>query len=405
VTSLLKELFRECGGNAVRIQEKIGEEHSVSIPYSTLTRIVREMGLRVKAPRRVGTYVFEPGEEMQHDTSPHRLMIGERKITAQCAVVVLGYSRRAYMQYYQCFTRLEAKTFLTEAFRYLDGACRRCTIDNTSVIVAGGSGPAAVIAPEMERFGEIFGFTFQPHVIGHADRKAHVERFFWYVEKNFLAGRRFQDWRDLNLQAAGWCREIADKRFMRALGMSPLEAYIKEKPHLLRLPPYIPPVYRTIHRRVDVYGFVHLETNRYSVPEKHVGAKVEIHQYWDRIEVFAKQRLVAKHAREIGRRNRRITNPAHHKALPVRTGPPVKSAAEGALSGRAESLDNYVALLKKRPGRGEMKLRRLLALQRTYPAAAFLAAVEQAYFYGLMDMNRLEKLILANILDDFFSIE
>jgi hypothetical protein len=53
----------------------------------------------------------------------------------------------------------------------MDGTCPRCIIDNTSVLVAHGSGPDAEIAPEMERFGQIFGVTFLPHVIGDADRK------------------------------------------------------------------------------------------------------------------------------------------------------------------------------------------------------------------------------------------
>ena len=402
---LLKELYRQCRGNAVRIQEELAVRHGLGIPYSSLTWLVREMELRKQPVPRAGKYAFEPGEEMQHDTSPHRIMIGGQKVIAQCAAVVFAYSRRAYMQYYPCFTRLEAKTFLTEAFQFMDGVCQRCTIDNTSVIVASGSGANAVIAPEMEGFGEMFGFSFRPHAIGHADRKAHVERFFWYVEKNFLAGRKFQDWQDLNRQAVNWCLEIADQRFMRSLGMSPIEAFIKEKAYLSPMPPYIPPVYRIAHRQVDAYGYIHLETNRYSVPEKYVGAKVDIHQYWQRIEIFADDRLIAAHTRVIGQREKRITNPAHHKPLAYKSSGQSRSSTEVALTGKSKTLDKYTTLLKKRSkGRGESKLRRLLTLQRTYPREAFIAAIEQALFYGLVDLGRLEGIILKNIADDFFSI-
>lgn len=81
-----------------------------------MTRLIREQALRTPK-KRSGLYTFGPGEEMQHDTSPHRLRLGEKTLTAQCASLVLAYSRRLFIQYYPAFTRFEAKTFLTEAFR------------------------------------------------------------------------------------------------------------------------------------------------------------------------------------------------------------------------------------------------------------------------------------------------
>ncbi|MCP3880262.1 MAG: IS21 family transposase, partial [Sulfitobacter sp.] len=58
-----------CEGNVVRVQEVLETEHEIRIPYSTLTRWVREADLR--APKqRAGRYHFGMGEEMQFDTSP-----------------------------------------------------------------------------------------------------------------------------------------------------------------------------------------------------------------------------------------------------------------------------------------------------------------------------------------------
>ena len=96
-----------------------------------------------KKKRRAGTYNFDPGVEMQHDTSPHVVVVGGCKVTAQCASLVLSYSRRLFIQYYPRFTRFEARVFLNEAFGFMGGACTRCIIDNTSVIVAGAADKAA----------------------------------------------------------------------------------------------------------------------------------------------------------------------------------------------------------------------------------------------------------------------
>jgi len=72
-----------------------------------------------------------------------------------------------------------------------------------------------------------------------------------YVERNFLAGRSFVDFDDLNRQAPDWCREVANQTPKRVLGMSPEAAYVLEKPDLQPLPRLLPPVYEVLERVVD----------------------------------------------------------------------------------------------------------------------------------------------------------
>jgi len=400
----LPELYRRCKGNAVRIGEILKDECDIDIPYSTLTRLLREQELR-EPKRRSGIYRFEPGQEMQHDTSPHRLELGDKPVTAQCASLVLAYSRMLFVQYSPAFTRFEAKSFLTEAFRFFNGTCPRCTIDNTSVLVAGGSGPDAIIAPEMVAFGELFGVVFIPHAIMHSDRKARVERPFAYVENNFLAGRTFRDWADLNTQARTWCEQYANAKPKRSLGMSPQAAYVMEKVHLLALPPHIPAVTQIHYRVVDTQGYVHLDTNRYSIPERLLGKKVEVHKRPEQVLVFRAGQRVAEHPRLVGKRYTDHLIKAHHSSLQRGRTPSGPSPQEQGLTGRDPVLDQYVAALKKRsPGRGVTKLRKLLELQRSYPSRPFLAAVEQALNYGLFDLSRLERLILESVAGDFFNL-
>jgi transposase len=406
IVTLLPELYRDCKGNAVRIGEVLNEAHGIEIAYSTLTRLIREHTELRMPPKRSGTYTFGPGEEMQHDTSAHRLSLGKKIVTAQCASLILAYSRMLFIAYYPRFTRFEAKAFLSAALQFFDGAARRCVIDNTSVILAGGSGPNARIAPEMGAFGELFGFEFVAHAIGHSDRKGRVERPFSYVENNFLAGRTFTDWADLHAQARAWCQQVANAKVKRILGMSPQAAYAMEKAYLLALPAYIPPVTEIHYRVVDCYGFVHLDTNRYSVPERWVGKKVAVHKRPEQVLVYADRRLLAEHPRLIGQRQGEQRAQGHHSSLERRRPPTGPSPQEQALSGHDPRLDAYVVALKKRaPGRGVAKLRRLLELKRTYPVEPFLAAIEQALHYGLFDLARLERLILERVAGDFFDLE
>lgn len=400
----IKACFERCQGNVVRVQEVLAAEHRINIPYSTLTRWVRDAQWR--APKqRAGSYHFGMGEEMQFDTSPHRLKLKDRPIKAQCASLVLAYSRRLFIRYFPCFTRFEAKAFLHEALCFMDGSAGRCMIDNTNVVVASGSGADAVMAPEMVAFGQIFGFQFVAHEIGDANRSARVERPFYYVEKNFLAGRQFDSWDDLNAQARSWCEQTANQKPKRALGMSPEAAYVLEKPQLRPLPPHLPPVYQAFTRIVDVEGYVYLETNRYSVPERLLGKKVEVFKYPQQVKVLFRHREVAEHPRLVGQRHGQSTLEAHRRARrrQVYQGP---STEEQQLRGQSQTLDRYVSELKKRsPGRGVNRLRRLLTMRRTYPQQAFHAAIEQALQYGLYDLHRLEHLILERVAGDFFQID
>ena len=404
--NLVRELFAECRGNVVRVAEELTSRHGITIPYQTLTWLVRKHQLRNTVKERAGRYHFEPGEEMQHDTSPHRIEIAGQRVMAQCAALILACSRKLFIQYYPRFTRFECKVFLAEALSFMQGSCRRCVIDNTSVIVSHGAGPSAQIAREMEALGRIYGFVFMPHQVGHADRKARVERSFDYVEKNFLAGRTFTSWHDLNCQAREWCEKTANLQIKQSLGMSPQEAWMLTKYALLQLPPVSPPVYVTEQRIVDVESYIHLDTNRYSVPDTLIGENVEVQKHWDKVIIYHGRNKVGEHERELTGRDRRITTPGHHRPLTRRKAHQGPCAEENLLTGHDEDLDRYVAELKKRAGgRGMVKLRQLLELRRSYPASPFIKAIRAALTFGLYDLARLEKMILKNTSGDFFEIK
>ena len=356
------------------------------------------------APKRSGEYDFAPGEEMQHDTSPHRLEVAGKTVTAQCAGLTLAYSRRLFVQYYPRFTRFEGKHFLLQAAQFMDGTCPRCIIDNTSVVLAGGAGADAVIAPEMAAFARALGFEFRAHRIGHPDRKGRIERPFAWIERGFLPGRSFASFDDLNAQALRWCIEVANAKPKRSLGMSPQAAYVMEKPHLRGLPAVLPAVYDVFDRVVDLYGFVSVDVNRYSVPERLVGKTVTVYKHYANIEIHYRAMAVAVHPRLIGVRDARHTLPGHH-TLPQRV-PRQPSLQAQLLRGEHAVLDAYVAALGAHlNGRGTRALNRLLQLKRSYPPQPFLAAVEQALKYGLFDLARLETLVLRQVAGDFFALD
>jgi hypothetical protein len=370
-----------------------------------LTAFCRRHGIGQTPPAPAGRYHFEPGEEMQHDTSPHELELGGKKRKVQTASAVLCYSRMLFFQCYPTFQRFDCKVFLTDALRYFSGSPARVMIDNTHVVVLRGTGREMVPAPEMVAFGERFGFRFVAHEIGDANRSARVERPFWFIENNFLAGRTFSSWADLNQQARQWCDRVNStyKKHIRAV---PRELFAVERLHLQPLPAWMPEVYRLHQRLVDMEGYVALHTNRYSVPVAWIGRRVEVRETKDQIEIQLDARNLVTHARIAEAEHQRILQPQHRPPRGQGLARTQPHPEEKALLATVPEIADYVAAVKQRgrkvPG---VALRQLLRLVREYPRAPLLAAVREAGRYGLYDLDRLERMILRRVAREYFLLD
>jgi hypothetical protein len=307
----VQNLFVLCKTNLVRVHEELDKE-GVVVPYATLTGFCRRHGIGQMPKERAGTYTFDPGEEMQHDTSPHTITIGGRAQKLQCASLVLCYSGRIYAQVYPRFDRFYAKAFLSEAVVHFGGAAARCVVDNSSVIIAHGTGRDAVPAPEMKAFGERFGFSWMAHALGDANRSARVERPFHYIENNFYAGRTFVDRNDLNAQLRAWCERV-DHKEKRRLKTTPFALFATEQPALAPLPLHIPEVYDLVRRTVDLDGYVHYNANRYSVPDALIGREVEVRAMLSKVRVIERHAVVTEHARIDDGQHGTSTLPEHAK--------------------------------------------------------------------------------------------
>jgi hypothetical protein len=342
---------------------------------------------------------------MQHDTSPHELTLADKKRKVQTASTVLCYSRMLFFQCYPTFQRFDCKVFLTEALRYFSGATQRVMIDNTHVVVLRGSGRDMVPVPEMAAFAERFGFTFVAHAIGNANRSGRVERPFHFIEGNFLAGRTFSSWADLNQRARDWCDKVnaTYKKHIRAV---PRELFALERLHLQPLPAWIPEVYRLQQRLVDIEGYVALHSNRYSVPVDWIGRRVEVRETKDKIEIQLDARRMVTHQRIAEAEHQRITLAEHRPPRGQRASQPDPHPEENAILTAAPELADYVAALKQR-GRKviTLALRQLLRFVREYPRQPLLGAVEEAARYGLYDLDRLERMILRRVTREYFLLE
>jgi transposase len=397
------ELLHSCKGNLVRVHEELVAD-GATLSYQALTAFCRRQGIGQEPVVPTGRYHFEPGVEMQHDTSPHQIVIDGRKYKAETASAVLCYSRLLYFEIWPQFQRFDCKAFLTEALRYMGGAPQRTMIDNTHVVVLRGTGKQMEPVPEMAAFAERMGFRFVAHEVGDANRSGRVERPFHFIENNFLAGRTFTSWQDLNSQARQWCDRVnaSYKKHIRAV---PRELYAVERLHLKPLPAWIPEVYRLHQRMVDTEGYVALHTNRYSVPADFIGRRVEVRETREKIEIELDARRIVTHTRLLTT-HQRITLREHRPPRGEGSKPSTTHPDEQAILNSAPEIAGYVECLKQK-GRKVTgyALRQLLRMLREYPREPFLSAIAEAAQYGLYDLDRVERMILRRVQRDFFLLD
>jgi transposase len=397
----IRALAQECKGNLVRVHEELARE-GVRVPYSTLTGLCRRHRIAQPAPTLVGALHFAPGQEMQHDTSPHRVEIGGALRTMQCASLVLCHSRMLFAQVFPVWNRFRCKVFLTEALRYMDGAARRCMLDNSSVIIGEGTGSHARAAPEMEAFARRFGFEFVAHAVGDAKRSGRVERPFHYIENNFYAGRTFATIDDVNAQLRAWC-DSKNALVREHLKAAPVTLYALERPSLQPLPVHIPAVERLFTRIVDQEGFINLHTNRYSVPIDLLGRELDVHEGPDYVRVFKARREVCTHARiEEGAGARAMLAGHHDGARWHRHVERPRSEQESQLRANGEVFGRWIDAARAR-GRTDMRLvLRVHRLWTELPREALEHAFSVALEHGLFDVNRVETIALRAVKERFF---
>ena len=105
---LLKQLHTECNGYVQRIHEKLSDQ-DIQIGYSTLTRLLVENEIGVTKKQRCEQVPDVPGAEMQHDTSPYKLKIGDKLTKVIASLIYLRYSKIRYLKFYNTFNRWNMK--------------------------------------------------------------------------------------------------------------------------------------------------------------------------------------------------------------------------------------------------------------------------------------------------------
>lgn len=396
--SLLAELHQDCKGYVQRMHELLTEEHGIAIGYSSLTRLVRDAGLGVKHKPRSCHVPDVAGEEMQHDTSEHKVRIGgvPRKVIS--SGIYLRYSKMRYVLFYRRFNRFTMKCFFDEALRHWGYVAPTCIIDNTHLAILYGSGSSAVMCPEMIGFAGNYGFSWKAHAIGHADRKAGTERNFHTVETSFLPGRTFDSLEDMNRQAVQWATVRYAKRPQVKTKLIPVMLFETEKCSLIKLPDYVNAPSAEHHRVVDEYGYVSFDGNFYHVPPSLTKKTVVVVQYAHHLAIMDGITEAVRHAIAAdGVKNEKIAEPGQ-APLPRYAPRNRKLSCEHEdknLREMGEVFARYLDLAIKTESGVRQRpafIRALYGLSKRLGPSLLERALKRAQAYNVFDISAIERI-------------
>jgi hypothetical protein len=404
-TQLLERLYGECDGWAQRVHEKLAEEEGIRVPYSTLTRLLRELGLSQEQSSRCDRVPDQPGAEMQHDTSPYRIRLGDTPTKLIASLLYLRYSKRRYLEFFRVFNRFRMKCFLHKALMFWRYAAAVCIIDNTNLARLRGTGRNAVMVPEMAAFAKEHGFRFVCHEKGHANRKAGEERSFRTVETNFFPGRHFSSLEDLNQQALEWATVRMEHRPVAKSSLIPALAFEQERAALVVLPAHLPAPYLHHERKIDQYGYVPFDGNYYWIPRESESQDgeprsqdrdVKVLEYGDHLQIYRNRKCVVEYALPADGVKNRLFSP-EGMPKPVRQPKDRRrptEAEEKWLRAISPTVENYLDFaLQSRSGMERHHfLRELFVWAERLTPALFVSVVERARRYGITDLATLERI-------------
>jgi transposase len=210
--------------------------------YSQVKQYVREVRPGPPADPVV-RFETPPGLQAQVDFAEFRLPWGKR----YALLVVLGYSRLLWLQYYPRQTLSVLMRGLEEAFMAFGGVPAELLFDQMKAVIIDDQrevGGKLLENIEFVRFAAHWGFRIRACRPYRAKTKGKVERPIGYVRQSFFYGREFLNDADLNQQALSWSTRKANLRLHRTTLEVPQARFDRDERAMLKV--LAPHPYRSV---------------------------------------------------------------------------------------------------------------------------------------------------------------
>jgi transposase len=376
---------------ATQIFQRICEE-GFDGGYSIVKRYVR----KVRPPKSPAflKLSFAPGECAQVDWGSYGAVdVGSTRRKLSFFVMVLCYSRMMYVEFTVSQTMEHFLGCHQNAFDFFGSVPKKIMVDNLkSAVLKRIVGQTPVLNPKYLDFANHYGFSIAPCNIGKGNEKGRVENAVGYVKKNFLAGLNIPDFSAIGPAARNWLDAIANVRIHGETRQKPLHLFEKERPFLNPLPVNPFDIATVSQVRASSQFRITIDTNRYSVPAEYSGTRLTLKTYPDRLCVYSKDKLIARHVRSYDR-YQDFEDPDHPKELLNQR----EKARDQKIFMRFLTLspkaEQYYRKLEQRRMNPHHHVRKIVALSEIYDPDAVARAMEDAFTFEAFSSEYITNLL------------
>ncbi|HSD87180.1 MAG TPA: IS21 family transposase [Kofleriaceae bacterium] len=228
-------------------------------------------------------------------------------------VMVLANSRAMWGEFVIDLTVHSLCRSLVRAASALGGLSRQWLFDNPKVVVLERIGTVARFHPTLLALCAAMRVEPKLCAVRKPRQKGKVERAIRYLRDRFLAGRTITGVEQGNRLLAHFIAEIAHARPHPTIAQRTVgEVLAIERARLLPLPVPLPETARVEPIKADSQAFVHLDTNRYSVPSDYMLRVVTLVADDRTVRFLDGDTVIAEHVRSWSRRQ--VFEKAEHRA-------------------------------------------------------------------------------------------
>lgn len=382
-----------------RIQELLGN-HQCPVAYTSLRRFVARRGWGKNSHDTVRMPDTEPGEMAEMDFGRLGMLWDPesgRKRLAWVMVIVLCYSRHCFV--WPMFRQQLSDVIegLEGGWAFFGGMPRYLIIDNFPAAVAGMDPLNPRLTRGFLEYVQCRGFFADPARVRHPRDKPKVENGVDFVKQRLFKGGDFNGLADARQQARQWCLQTAGQRVHGTTQRLPLVVFQEEEQAKL-LPwngePYDVPDWRDVTVHPDHH--IAYRYALYSAPDSTCppGTKLEVRGDTKLVRLYNRGVLAKVHPRQP--RGGRSTDPEDYpKELTAYT-----LHSPNHLKRQLAELGEDVGIFAERLFSGPTpwsKLRqaqKMLRLGERYTAARLNAACHQALTVDLINVRRLERILV-----------
>ena len=283
---------------------------------------------------------------------------------------------------------------LVHAFMYFDGVAREIKSDNQKVCVDRWECGEPIFNRHYLGFASHYGYrplTIHP---GKPTENLKIERPFYYLETNFLNGRRFRDKNDLKQQLRSWLTQVNDARVHRTTHRRPIDMFGDEIPCLVPLPSAHYDTSLIVYRVVNQESCVGYQGYYYYVPGDYLFKSCPLRVTSDQVIIYSHdfKLLIAHPLAEKGAMGRYIGTPptyTHTRVLKL-------SEVKQRLSAMGAVMETYGEKLSHQKKDPTPALNALLALKVQYFTEDILKATQRAMDHGVYDIRTIERFLKAH---------